>query len=66
MIIRGRGDMSIKPIPMPGAPQPGECLIRVKNVGICGSDVHFFANGSVGSYVSRIWRVSNEIEVARP
>ncbi|EER02284.1 Sorbitol dehydrogenase, putative [Perkinsus marinus ATCC 50983] len=50
MIIRGRGDMSMEPIPMPGAPQPGECLIRVKNVGICGSDVHFFANGSVGSY----------------
>ncbi|KAF4721674.1 hypothetical protein FOZ62_021477 [Perkinsus olseni] len=53
MIIRGRGDMSMEEIPMPGSPQRGECLIRVEKVGICGSDVHFYKNGAVGGYVVR-------------
>ncbi|KAF4731855.1 hypothetical protein FOZ63_029372 [Perkinsus olseni] len=53
MVIRGRGDMSMEDIPMPGSPQRGECLIRVEKVGICGSDVHFYKNGAVGGYVVR-------------
>ena len=28
--------------PEPGAPGPGEVLVRVENVGICGSDVHAY------------------------
>lgn len=31
--------------------QPGEVLVRVRSVGVCGSDVHYFTHGRVGSYV---------------
>lgn len=33
--------------PMP-EPKPGEALVRVKSVGICGSDVHYFHDGGIG------------------
>ncbi|KAF4445249.1 sorbitol dehydrogenase, partial [Fusarium albosuccineum] len=29
-------------------PQPGEALVRVKAVGICGSDIHFWKDGGIG------------------
>ncbi len=35
-------------IPVPG---PGEVLIRVEYVGICGSDLHFYEHGAIGDVV---------------
>jgi L-iditol 2-dehydrogenase len=29
-------------------PAPGEVQVKVKHVGICGSDIHYFAEGGVG------------------
>ena len=34
-----------EPIPKPG---PGETLVRVKAVGICGSDLHWFGEAGIG------------------
>lgn len=39
-----------RPIPQPG---PNEVLIEVKAVGVCGSDVHYYEHGRIGSYVVR-------------
>ena len=45
--LHGTGDLQIheEPIPVTG---PGEKLVRVKSVGVCGSDLHWFAEGSIG------------------
>jgi len=45
--LHGTGDLQIhdEPIPVAGA---GEKLVRIKSVGICGSDLHWFAEGSIG------------------
>ncbi|UFU07906.1 alcohol dehydrogenase catalytic domain-containing protein [Ruania halotolerans] len=32
-------------------PRPGDVLVRIEQVGLCGSDVHFFTHGRVGSLV---------------
>lgn len=32
----------------PTPPGPGEIQVRVKHVGICGSDLHYFAEGAIG------------------
>lgn len=37
-------------VPLPG---PGEVLVRVHVVGVCGSDIHFFEEGRAGSSVVR-------------
>ena len=33
------------------APGPGEVLLHIKATGICGSDVHFWKTGAIGSLV---------------
>ena len=45
--LHGTGNLQIhdEPVPVAGA---GEKLVRVKAVGVCGSDLHWFAEGSIG------------------
>ncbi len=38
------GNIEVQDIPLP-EPGPGEILLKVEYVGICGSDAHFFASG---------------------
>lgn len=33
------------------APKAGELLIRLKHVGVCGSDIHFYLDGKLGNWV---------------
>ncbi len=35
-------------IPSPG---PGEVLVQVKSVGVCGSDIHYFEHGRIADFV---------------
>jgi L-iditol 2-dehydrogenase len=37
------------PVPTPG---PGEVLVRVRAVGVCGSDVHYYLDGHIGETVA--------------
>jgi L-iditol 2-dehydrogenase len=37
------------PVPTPG---PGQVLVRLRAVGICGSDVHYYADGRIGDAVA--------------
>jgi L-iditol 2-dehydrogenase len=45
--LHGTGDLQIHEEPLPAA-GAGEKLVRVKAVGVCGSDLHWFAEGSIG------------------
>jgi L-iditol 2-dehydrogenase len=45
--LHGTGDLRIHEEPVPAAGD-GEKLVRVKSVGVCGSDLHWFAEGSIG------------------
>ena len=49
-ILRELGQFSIETCPFPRTPLEGEVLVEIKSIGICGSDVHFFAHGSCGSF----------------
>lgn len=44
------GHISLIDAPMP-TPGPGEVLVRLRAVGICGSDVHYFVDGRIGDAV---------------
>lgn len=48
--LRGVGDVAAaeRPTPVPGA---GEVLVRIGAVGVCGSDVHYYDHGRIGSFV---------------
>ena len=50
LVEPGRIEMEQRPMPTPG---PGDVLIRVSSVGVCGSDTHYYRHGRVGSFVVR-------------
>ncbi len=41
-------EMQERPVPVPRA---DEVLVRVRSVGVCGSDVHYYKEGRIGGYV---------------
>ncbi|MCL4486728.1 MAG: zinc-binding dehydrogenase [Chloroflexi bacterium] len=45
--LHGPGDLHLhdEPVPTPG---PDQALVRVMAVGLCGSDLHWFSEGSIG------------------
>lgn len=45
--LHGKGDLRLHDEERP-QPGPGEVLVRVRAVGLCGSDIHWFAEGGVG------------------
>lgn len=49
--LYGPKDIRIDTIPEPPAPGPGDVLVRVAAVGICGSDLHMYVDGRIGDTV---------------
>ena len=49
-VMHGVDDVRIDEVDFPQM-QAGEVLIKMKSVGICGSDVHYYKHGKIGSYV---------------
>jgi L-iditol 2-dehydrogenase len=45
--LHGVGDIRVDEEPAP-APAPGEVLVEVRAVGLCGSDLHWFSEGAIG------------------
>jgi L-gulonate 5-dehydrogenase len=45
--------MEVVDVPAPGAPGPGEVVVRPEAVGICGSDLHLFS-GELGMEFPRV------------
>jgi len=44
----GRIELQERPVPRP---DPGDVLIRVSAVGVCGSDTHYYRHGRIGEFV---------------
>jgi L-iditol 2-dehydrogenase len=51
-VLRAAHDLILddRPVPQPG---PREVLVRIKSVGVCGSDVHYYEHGRIGEHVVR-------------
>jgi L-iditol 2-dehydrogenase len=49
-VLNRPGEVAVveRPAPVPG---PGEVLVRVRAVGVCGSDTHYFDHGRIGRFV---------------
>lgn len=46
--LHGPRDVRVEEVPAPAAPGPGEVLLRVGAVGICGSDLHTYTDARIG------------------
>ncbi len=49
-VLHGKADLRCEQREIP-APKPDEALIRMRRVGICGSDIHYYEDGRVGNFV---------------
>jgi len=50
-VLTGIRQMEIQDLPMPKITLDNDVLLKVEMVGICGSDVHYFETGRIGSQV---------------
>lgn len=48
LYMNGKLNLSFKELDIP-KPQPGEVLLKVGYCGVCGSDVHFYESGCIGT-----------------
>jgi L-iditol 2-dehydrogenase len=48
LIEPGRIEMAERPVP---TPDPGDVLVKVSSVGVCGSDTHYYRHGRIGNFV---------------
>ena len=56
--IRG---MEIRDVPDPQIAAPDDVLVRIDAVGVCGSDVHYYTTGAIGSQkIVYPWTVGHE------
>lgn len=49
--LTGIRKMEIMEVPDPQIVQPNEVRIKMKTIGVCGSDVHYYETGRIGSQV---------------
>jgi L-iditol 2-dehydrogenase len=49
-VLHGPGDIRLESRPLPGLGER-DVLVEVHTVGVCGSDVHYYEHGRIGSFV---------------
>ena len=49
-VMHGTHDVRLEDVPVP-EPGPNEILVEIRAVGVCGSDVHYYEEGRIGSFV---------------
>ncbi len=53
--------MALADMPMPTLKNDTDVLIKVSRVGVCGSDIHYYADGGIGSQIVQPpWTVGHE------
>ena len=53
MMLTAIRQMEMKQVPDPILTSPGDVLIRMSVVGVCGSDIHYYSHGRIGSQIVR-------------
>jgi L-iditol 2-dehydrogenase len=51
MMLTGIRDMEMRDIPEPVLVNPKDVKIKMSVVGICGSDIHYYTQGNIGSQI---------------
>lgn len=51
MMLTGIREMEMKEVPAPMLVNENDVLIRMKVIAVCGSDVHYYVSGKIGSQV---------------
>jgi L-iditol 2-dehydrogenase len=52
-VLTGIRQMQVQDVPEPTIEKDTDVLLRIEKVGVCGSDVHYYETGRIGSQVVR-------------
>ena len=78
LVLEGKGRLSLREFDIRETMGPRDVEIAIRNVGVCGSDVHYYEHGSIGPFVveepmilgheasGTVVRVGSEVETLRP
>ncbi len=50
-LLTGIGKFETRRVPEPDITRPTDVLIRIRMVGVCGSDIHYYTTGRIGSQI---------------
>ncbi|TGQ74286.1 MAG: NAD(P)-dependent alcohol dehydrogenase [Mesorhizobium sp.] len=53
LVLEKKGELSLREIALPLDVGPDDIRIAIHTVGVCGSDVHYYTHGAIGSYIVR-------------
>ncbi len=53
LVLEKKGELSLREIALPLDVGADDVKIAIHTVGVCGSDVHYYTHGAIGSYVVR-------------
>ncbi|RWE76372.1 NAD(P)-dependent alcohol dehydrogenase [Mesorhizobium sp.] len=53
LVLEKKGELSLREIALPQDVGPNDVRIAIHTVGVCGSDVHYYTHGAIGSYIVR-------------
>lgn len=53
LVLERKGELAIRDIDLPREVGPNDVRIAIHTVGVCGSDVHYYTHGAIGSFVVR-------------
>ncbi|WP_421697859.1 NAD(P)-dependent alcohol dehydrogenase [Ancylobacter sp.] len=53
LVLEKKGELSLRDIDLPLEVGPDDVKISIHTVGVCGSDVHYYTHGAIGSFVVR-------------
>jgi len=51
LVLERKGELSLREIDLPLRVGPNDVKVAIENVGVCGSDVHYYTHGRIGPYV---------------
>ena len=64
--LTGIGKLEMRDIPAPQVQRPDDVLLRVDVVGVCGSDMHYFKEGRIGTTTNRSGGIQGGITNGEP
>jgi len=53
LFLKSKNKLAIEDFSMDEPLTPDDVRIQIKDVGICGSDVHYYLHGRIGDFVVR-------------
>ena len=53
LVLERKDELSLRPVELDEALGPRDVRIALRRVGVCGSDVHYYAHGGIGPFIVR-------------